>query len=166
MKIERQSPKRFIDTDTIFSAIITAFFLVLFCATFSMQEVSTYLLPRVLAATGIIIGVAVLLVKFVRSHRSMQDSDTKGDDRPSEDRGLSVFYTVLLTVIYFVLAKYLGFMLTTFIAIIVFSFLLRLRNKVVIVSVAVILPVVLHSLFVTLLKVNLPEGILSSVLPF
>ena len=47
-----------------------------------------------------------------------------------------------------------------------FSILLQFRNKLVIVIVAIVIPIALHYLFVSLLKVKLPEGILWSVLPF
>lgn len=166
MKVSRNSLKRLVETDTIFSAFITLFFLFLFIATFSMQEVSTFLLPRVLAATGTAIGIIALIVKFVRSSTDIEKKESQVVKPDGEPKGLAIPYTVLLTFAYFFLTKYLGFVLSTFIAVVVFSILLQLRNKLVIVIFAIVIPIALHYLFVSLLKVSLPEGTLLSVLPF
>lgn len=166
MKVSRNSLKRIVETDTIFSAVITIFFFILFMATFRMEEESTYLLPRVLAATGTAIGIIALIAKFTRSSPDVEKKESQAVEPDGERKGLAVSYTVFLTVAYFFLAKYLGFVLSTFIAIVVFSILLKFRNKLVIVIVAIVIPIALHYLFVSLLKVKLPEGILLSVLPF
>jgi uncharacterized membrane protein YccC len=64
MKITKDHLKKFIDLDTVFSATITVFFLVIFITTLTMEEMTTYLLPRLLGTLGIIIGLAALIVKF------------------------------------------------------------------------------------------------------
>jgi len=43
---------------------------------------------------------------------------------------------------------------------------MRFRNKPAVITVGLLLPVVLHIFFVTLLKINLPQGLVESVLPF
>ena len=166
MKVSRNSLKRLVETDTIFSAAITTFFLFLFIATFSMKEVSTYLLPRVLAATGTAIGISALIVKFMKSFTDVEKKASQAVEPDGERKGLAISYSVFLTIAYFFLAEYLGFILSTFISIVVFSILLQFRNKLAIVIVAIVVPIALHYLFVSLLKVKLPEGILLSVLPF
>ena len=166
MKVSRNSLKRLVETDTIFSAVITLFFLFLFIATFRMEDVSTYLLPRVLAATGTAIGIIALIVKFARSSPDIEKKESQVVKPDGKRKGLAIHYMVLLTIAYFFLAEYLGFVLSTFIAMVAFSILLQFRNKLVIVIVAIVIPIALHYLFVSLLKVKLPEGILWSVLPF
>ena len=166
MKVSRNSLKRLVETDTIFSAVITLFFLFLFIATFSMKEVSTFLLPRVLAATGTAIGISALIVKFMKSFTDVEKKASQAVEPDGERKGLAISYSVFLTIAYFFLAEYLGFILSTFISIVVFSILLQFRNKLAIVIVAIVVPIALHYLFVSLLKVKLPEGILLSVLPF
>jgi hypothetical protein len=47
-----------------------------------------------------------------------------------------------------------------------FSFLMKSRKRVVVIIVAVLLPIALHLLFVSLLKVSLPQGIVESILQF
>lgn len=66
MKITKDHLKKFIDLDTVFSAAITIFFLVIFITTLTMEEMTTYLLPRLLGTLGIIIGLAALIVKFYK----------------------------------------------------------------------------------------------------
>ena len=80
--------------------------------------------------------------------------------------GIHVFYAILFSIVYFILTKYLGFILTTMLAIWTFSILLRFPNKLLVFIVGLLLPIVLHLGFVTLLKINLPAGIPESLLPF
>lgn len=164
MKANRNNLQQFVDTDTIFLALITAFFLITLIATFDMKERSMYLLPRLLGVSGLIIGVVSLIVKFNKV--SKKGGAATFLDEAQKPRGIHIAYTVIFTVIYFFLMRYLGFILTTVLAIVAFSLVMRLRNRAVVITVAIVLPIVLHSLFVTLLKVSLPEGIVESILPF
>ena len=164
MKANRNNLQQFIDTDTIFLALITVFFLIVLIATFDMKERSTYLLPRLLGVSGLIIGMVSLIVKFMKVSKKGEAAELL--DEVQKPRGIQIAYTVIFTVIYFFLMRYLGFILTTVLAIVAFSLVMRLRNRAVVITVALVLPIVLHSLFVTLLKVSLPEGIVESILPF
>ena len=87
-------------------------------------------------------------------------------DKKEKPKGINVLYTILFTLAYFFLMRPLGFILTTAIAIVAFSFLMKSRERVVVIIVAVLLPIALHLLFVSLLKVSLPQGIVESILQF
>lgn len=164
MRITKDHLKKFIDLDTVFSAAITVFFLVIFITTLPMEEMTTYLLPRLLGTLGIIIGLAALIVKFYKISEKGEKGEVK--DKKEKPKGINVLYTILFTLAYFFLMRPLGFILTTAIAILAFSFLMKSRKRVVVIIVAVLLPIALHLLFVSLLKVSLPQGIVESILRF
>lgn len=164
MKTWNNTLAHFIDSDTVFSAIITIFFLVMFVTTFTMKELTTYLLPRLLSSSGFIIGLAVLIVKFRKTSRLKEIPEVT--DERTKYRGINVVYTVIFTIAYFVLMQVLGFILTTALATVAFSFIMGATKRVAAIIAAICFPIVLHSLFVTLLKVRLPQGIIESILPF
>lgn len=163
MKLTTDFFKKYLDSDTLLSMVMLVVFMVAFATTFTMEGVSTYLLPRLLSGTGTVITLAIVIVKFRRCASGAGLSAVK-PEKPME--GIPVFYTVLFTIGYFLLIRYTGFILTTTVAIWLFAFLMRLRKKLTVIVVGVVLPIVLHLCFVTLLKINLPEGIIESILPF
>ena len=163
MQSSRENFKKYFDSDTMLTLVITAVFIVAFISTFRMEGISTFLLPRLLSGTGILITVSILLVKY---HRFSKGAP-KAEQPPQEpESGIHVFYTALFALGYFLLVRYLGFILTTALAIWLFAALMRFRNKSAVIAVGVALPVVLHIFFVTLLKINLPQGLVEAVLPF
>jgi len=155
--------KKYFDSDTWLTLAITAVFIVAFITTFRMEGISTYLLPRLLSGAGILIALSILIVKYHRFSRGdLKESPARQEARS----GIPVIYTAAFTTGYFLVVRYLGFILTTTLAVWLFAVLMRYRNKTVAALVGILLPIVLHLFFVTLLKLNLPEGFVESMLRF
>lgn len=155
--------KKYFDSDTLLTMVITAVFVVAFVTTFQMEGVSTYLLPRLLSGTGTLLSLSILIVKYLRLPR--EETKTEKVSQAPND-GIHVVKTIFFTMGYFLLVRHLGFILTTTVAIWIFAVLMRYRNKSTVIIVGLLLPIVLHIFFVTLLKINLPRGMIESVLPF
>jgi len=163
MKSSRENYRKYFDSDTLLTMVITVVFMVSFITTFRMEGISTYLLPRLLSGIGILITLSILLVKYRRFSKGTPKAAQSSQEPKS---GIHVLYTALFALGYFLLVRYLGFILTTTLAIWLFAALMRYRNKPAVITVGLLLPVVLHIFFVTLLKINLPPGLVEAVLPF
>ena len=165
MKLERKQLQEFFNLNTIFFIICLILVTVLFFLTFQMKTLSTYLLPRLLALfcmVGILIALIVDFLKIASPSREKEEQEELEETL----QGINFFYTVIFALVYFTLIPMLGFTLSTCAALIVFSYLAGYRNKKIILPLAVILPLLFRYLFVSLLQVNLPEGILKSVISF
>jgi len=98
--------KKYFDSDTLLTLVISAVFIVAFITTFRMEGVSTYLLPRMLSGTGILITLSILVVKYRRFSRGIF-KESQSSQEPKG--GIHVIYTTCFTIGYFLLIQYLGF---------------------------------------------------------
>ena len=161
MKKANRNMRIFFNMNNIFLMFCLFLVLILLINTFQMKNVSTYLLPRLLCIfclTAIIVSLAIEYFKLINQ------SDVK--EKKDLPQGLNIFYVVVFAGAYFVLIPVLGFVLATSAALIIFSYLSGYKTKKIIYPVAVLLPVVFHYLFVSLLQVRLPAGFLDSLLSF
>lgn len=154
--------KKFIDLETSFLAAVTLFFFTIFIKTFQMEPTGTQLLPRFLGVFGVITTLVLLAAKY---HKIMKSGE-QGKEVKRRGKGFAALYTAASVAIYFVTIRFLGFILATFIAVWGFTFMMRYKNKVAVALLSIGLPLALHLLFVSLLKVRLPQGLFESLLPF
>lgn len=163
MKVTNTTFKKLLTVDTVFVALVTVFFLVMFIETFSifeMGETSSALLPRLLCITGFIIGIAILAVKVLAVTLKKQTKTDAGRSVTDTQKGIGLVYTSLFTIGYFCLVPLLGFILTTIIVTVAFALVMGYKKKVTTVIVAIVTTVLLYVLFASLLDVSLPQGII------
>lgn len=140
------------DVGNLFLLGCLLFFALFLRASYQLEEVSSYLLPRGLAILGMVVASMRLGLGFWKPHE-----ETGGEGRERE--GIHVLASFVFAATYFYLTPLLGFVLSTSLAIVAFGYLMRFSSKKLVVGLAVVIPVVLHLTFVELLKAPLPAGI-------
>lgn len=162
MKPDKGYLREFFNLGTIFLLVLLVLVLVLLVSTFQMKSVSTYLLPRVLCIFCVIAITIALVIDFLKIVSRSRERENKKEAL----KGSNIFYTIIFAAVYFIVTPVLGFTLTTCAALIVFSYMSGYKNKKIIIPLAIALPPLFHFLFVSLLQVRLPEGVLESVFFF
>jgi len=146
--------RKFLNLEILFLTGCLIFFIMIFSATFEMEIVSTYRLPRVLSGFGIVVTLGIFISKLSQIHaRAME---LKAARKAFE--GANCFLIMFVSALYFFSMQYLGFLLATGCAIFGFSLLMHYQNKRISLAAAVALSFIIYFIFVTLLKVSLPAG--------
>jgi len=152
---------RFFSINNIFLALCFILFSVFLINTFQMEDASSYVLPRMLCIFGLVV-ILIMVVSAVFQKKTTQTDKPGGESGKKE--GLAIGYSIAFAAAYFFMTNVLGFMLTTCLAIIAFSFIMGYQNKKIIILLSMIIPLILHLAFVTLLKASLPQGIVENLL--
>jgi magnesium-transporting ATPase (P-type) len=146
--------------NNIFLVFCLILFSVFLINTYQMKDASSYMLPRMLCIFGIVI-IGIMIISAVFKVDSVK---TPKNEAPAQKAGLKIGYSIAFAVAYFFMTNLLGFILATGLAIIAFSYLMGYQNKKIIVLLSVIIPLILHLAFVTLLKSSLPSGLVENLL--
>lgn len=141
--------------NNIFLVVCFLLFMGFFINTFQMEDASSYMLPRMLCIFGLVV-ITIMVVSAVFKAETVEISKNETADQKG---GLSIGYSITFVVVYFSMTNVLGFILTTCLAIISFSYIMRYQNKKIIIVLSIVIPLILHLAFVTLLKASLPSGI-------
>ena len=156
--------RRLFDTSTVFLGLSVVLFVVFLVNTYEMQEASSFLLPRVLCIFGIVVGSVKLFVGYLKPWRVDPDAGEEASEEESEAKGLHIGYSIVFVAAYFFSTLWLGFILATALAILAFSYLMKFPRKKLAIVLSVVIPLILHLAFVTLLQAPLPAGIVESLL--
>lgn len=148
----------FRDLSRVFLLVCLVVFCLFLWVSFQIEEMSSYLLPRVLAGLGIALTSIHLGAEYARSSAPTTAAADEG-------KGISVFVAIGFAAAYFLLVPLLGFVLATALAIVAFSYVTGFSRKKLVTILAIVIPAVLHLTFVELLKAPLPGGLLGAI-PF
>lgn len=135
-------------------------FLVFLINTFQMKDASSFMLPRMLCIFGLAV-IAIMIISAVFKANTGEKSKNEVSDQKG---GLVIGYSIAFVAVYFFMANVLGFILTTCLAIILFSYIMGYQNKKIALLFSMVIPLVLHLAFVSLLKASLPSGIVENLL--
>ncbi len=156
--------RRLFDTSTVFLGLSVVLFVVFLVNTYEMEEASSYLLPRRLCIFGIVVGSIKLFVGYLKPRRVDPDASEETGEEESEAKGVHIAYSIVFVAAYFFSTLWLGFILATAIAILAFSYVMKFPRKKLAIVLSVVIPLILHLAFVTLLQASLPAGIVESLL--
>ena len=154
-----KKPIQFLDLNNSFLIICLLLFSVFLIKTYQMEDVSSYLLPRMLC----IFGIVVILIMIISGYLKTDAVNDKKKEAIDQKTGIHIGYSIAFATAYFFITRTLGFMLTTCIAIIAFSCLMRFQNKKLLLILSAAIPLILHYAFVVLLKASLPAGIVENL---
>ena len=120
------------------------------------KDVGSGFVPKIVAMAIIVISAIKLLLTFL--------SKKSEEAKKSDEDIMGGLLTIVLLAIYVVLFKPLGFILSTFIYLFFQITLLsteKNRNLILFGIISVVAPVVIYALFVYVIKMPLPTGLLS-----
>ena len=160
MKPNKKGYPYFFDSDFVVTMICFVLFGMFFAGSYRLEDSTSYMLPRILS----IFGITIILMMIITAYFKTGAGKKKEKESKEEKTGIHVGYTIAFSAVYFFVIPLLGFILTTLLAIIAFSYLVKFQHRKLIVILAIIIPLILHLAFVTLLKASLPAGIIEKLI--
>jgi len=160
MKPNKKGYPYFFDSDFVVTMICFVLFGMFFVNSYRLEDSTSYMLPRILS----IFGITIILMMIITAYFKTGAGKKKEKESKEEKTGIHVGYTIAFSAVYFFVIPLLGFILTTLLAIIAFSYLVKFQHRKLIVILAIIIPLILHLAFVTLLKASLPAGIIEKLI--
>jgi hypothetical protein len=164
-----QKTKRFsgfLNGDVIFLFVCLAFSAAILIETRQLQEPSAALVPRLFGILAVIFSLLAIFYRALSFLRGYEKKKvTMGISTPrlegvEVEGAMNLFLAIGLSVLYLILAELIGFVVGTVLIVSAYLWFAQYRRIPAVVLYSVVTSLSLYWLFYSLLKVNLPQGLI------
>jgi len=161
IKMEKQkSFIHFFNGDIVFLTACLTFSVLIFIQTSQLRDESAILVPRLFGILAILLALSAILIRTIVFLREANKLKTEISSKHIEAEGAMSFYiAITLSIVYLIITELIGFILGTIIIILAFLWFAKYRRILVGLIYSIITSLILYFLFYSVLKVNLPRGI-------
>ena len=166
MEKKTKGIRHFFNGDVIFLFVCLGFSMAMLISASALRDVSAVLVPRLFGTLAVIFSLAAIGFRaasffwgFERKKMSLGGSAQMPEGVEMEG-AMNLYMAMALSVAYVILAELIGFIVSTILIVFVYLWFAQYRRVVFGLIYSVLVAGVLYWLFYTLLKVNLPEGLI------
>ncbi len=152
----------FFNGDIVFLMACLTFSLLMLIQTGKLRDESAILVPRLFGILAIILALSAILIRAIVFLREGKKSkkEIASVKLTKPEGAMSLYTAIALSIIYLILTELIGFIIGTIVIILAFLWFADYRRISVGLIYSIITSFVLYFLFYSILKVNLPRGII------
>lgn len=167
--MERKTGKvrEFFNGDVIFLFVCLGFCVAMLVATRSLHDESATLVPRLFGTLGVVFALLAIVFRAASFFWGGEKKKVRlGASRETPEgvqfeAGMNLYLAIALAVVYIFLAEVVGFIVSTVVIVFAYLWFARYRRVALGLTYAVAISLFLYFLFYSVLKTNLPEGLVS-----